>query len=354
VPKISMTSIDGRAICVDRTAKVAAPQRNSAERTRGSQAKSTFALWREEFRANDPATARHFFETAYQPGWQVTGLKAGSEVLHRRSETSLMILDEICLPGQVNCTVQPGDRVVVIQPRVGTVRCAGDDERQREDDPVLFARGLDSVLHLSDAAFAVISIDTSVLRAVAAEVPVPLPAEIRFLEARPRSAATTRAWQRTVDYVSATLTSPDAARQPLIVAAAARTVAAALLECFSSTFDRRAGGQPEPTVPASLDRAIAFIHRMAMDNIGIDDIAESVNLTPRAVQYLFRRQLDTTPTEYLRQVRMHRAHQDLIAGDRTVTTVAAIAAKWGFAHTGRFAVLYRQTYGQSPHTTLRD
>jgi hypothetical protein len=35
-------------------------------------------------------------------------------------------------------------------------------------------------------------------------------------------------------------------------------------------------------------------------------------------------------------------------------TVTAIAARWGFMNPGRFAVLYRQTSGQSPHTALRD
>lgn len=154
-----------------------------------------------------------------------------------------------------------------------------------------------------------------------------------------------------MDYVSATFDSPDTTRQPLIVAATARIVAAALLECFASTLDRAPGSDNEP-VPA-LNRAVSFIHRRAMDDIGVHDIAQSVHLTPRAVQYLFRRELGATPTEYLRRVRLHRAHQDLIAGNHAVTTVAAIAAKWGFAHTGRFAVLYRQTYGQSPHETLR-
>jgi transcriptional regulator GlxA family with amidase domain len=151
--------------------------------------------------------------------------------------------------------------------------------------------------------------------------------------------------------VSETFASVDATHHPLIVAACASTVAATLLDCFSSTLDRRSDSTGE-SVP-SLNRAVSFIHRRAMDDIGVHDIAASVHLTPRAVQYLFRRELDTTPTEYLRHVRLHRAHQDLIAGDRSVTTVGAIAAKWGFAHTGRFAVLYRQTYGQSPHTTLR-
>jgi len=55
----------------------------------------------------------------------------------------------------------------------------------------------------------------------------------------------------------------------------------------------------------------------------------------------------------MRRVRLSRAHQELIAGTPSTTTVTGIAQRWGFAHTGRFAVLYRQTYGQSPHTTLR-
>jgi transcriptional regulator GlxA family with amidase domain len=57
--------------------------------------------------------------------------------------------------------------------------------------------------------------------------------------------------------------------------------------------------------------------------------------------------------EYARRVRLHHAHCDLVAADRWQTTVAAIAAKWGFAHTGHFATRYRETYGQSPHETLQ-
>jgi AraC-like DNA-binding protein len=50
---------------------------------------------------------------------------------------------------------------------------------------------------------------------------------------------------------------------------------------------------------------------------------------------------------------LHHAHQDLLAGARPRDTVTEIAARWGFIHAGAFAAVYRQTYGQSPHTTLR-
>jgi transcriptional regulator GlxA family with amidase domain len=109
----------------------------------------------------------------------------------------------------------------------------------------------------------------------------------------------------------------------------------------------------DPALSETLKDAVDFIHRHASDDVSINDVAAAVHLTPRAVQYLFRRQLDTTPTEYMRRVRLHRAHDELIAGSPSNNTVTEIAQRWGFAHTGRFAVLYRQTYGQSPHTTLK-
>ena len=34
-------------------------------------------------------------------------------------------------------------------------------------------------------------------------------------------------------------------------------------------------------------------------------------------------------------------------------TVAELAARWGFAHPGRFAVAYRAKFGHSPSETLR-
>ena len=57
--------------------------------------------------------------------------------------------------------------------------------------------------------------------------------------------------------------------------------------------------------------------------------------------------------EYVRRVRLHYDRQDLVIASRQQTTVTEIASKWGFAHAGRFAVDYRQRYGESPHVTLR-
>jgi AraC-like DNA-binding protein len=63
------------------------------------------------------------------------------------------------------------------------------------------------------------------------------------------------------------------------------------------------------------------------------------HVTPRAVQYMFRRHLDTTPLQYVRRLRRHYAHQDLLAAEGNQDTVTAIAVALG-VH--RSTVRYRR------------
>jgi transcriptional regulator GlxA family with amidase domain len=105
--------------------------------------------------------------------------------------------------------------------------------------------------------------------------------------------------------------------------------------------------------PKLLRGAIAFIHDNAHRDIGLTDIASALNVTPRSVQYAFRRHLNTTPLEYLRRVRLAHAHHDLLAADPAVDTVMDIAGRWGFGHAGRFSMVYKRTFGTPPSKTLR-
>jgi transcriptional regulator GlxA family with amidase domain len=114
-----------------------------------------------------------------------------------------------------------------------------------------------------------------------------------------------------------------------------------------------AGPDSDGDVPRILRQAVAFIHENADADIGLEDIAAVGNVTPRSVQYAFRRHLGTTPLEYLRRVRLDRAHRDLQAADPATDTVTAIAGRWGFAHAGRFSLVYKATFGTAPSATLR-
>lgn len=173
-----------------------------------------------------------------------------------------------------------------------------------------------------------------------------------------QGAVSKEAGQHLVDVVDhicrKVITNRHAAASPLVASTVQRYLAAAMLSAFPNT------ALLEPTVedrrdstPVLLRRAIGFIDDNAHTDISPTDIARAVYVSPRALQYMFRKHRNCTPGEYLRQARLQYAHMDLLQANRATTTVAEVARRWGFGNVGRFAVYYRQTYGQSPHVTLR-
>jgi AraC-like DNA-binding protein len=172
---------------------------------------------------------------------------------------------------------------------------------------------------------------------------------------RPVTPAAGRHWSETMQYVAGLLkNSPLLATAPLARRELAWLVNSAVLACFpNSTLDAEAASYAGDT-PQPLRRARAFIDDHAGDPITLSDIAVAARLSPRGLQAAFRRHLDTTPLAYLRGVRMERAHRDLQrAGPGDGVSVAALAAKWGFTHLGRFAIEYRRQFGVYPSYTLR-
>ncbi|MDN4522391.1 helix-turn-helix transcriptional regulator [Mycolicibacterium austroafricanum] len=107
------------------------------------------------------------------------------------------------------------------------------------------------------------------------------------------------------------------------------------------------------TQPRMLRRALDFIHENAQYDITIRDIAAAADVTPRAIQYAFREHMATTPLEYLRRVRLERAHQELKSADPAYDTVTSIAGRCGFSHPGRFSSAYKEVFGTEPSRTLR-
>ncbi|HSA53537.1 MAG TPA: AraC family transcriptional regulator [Yinghuangia sp.] len=108
--------------------------------------------------------------------------------------------------------------------------------------------------------------------------------------------------------------------------------------------------------PAALRRAMAYCEDNAARPISVAQIAEAALVSTRTVHELFRTHLNSTPLAYLRRVRLAGAHADLVAiaeGNAAPRTVAYVAQRWGFPHTGRFSRAYREAYGRFPGETLR-
>ncbi|TDL03594.1 AraC family transcriptional regulator [Mycolicibacterium obuense] len=105
--------------------------------------------------------------------------------------------------------------------------------------------------------------------------------------------------------------------------------------------------------PRMLRRALDFIHDNAQYDITIRDISAAADVTPRAIQYAFREHVGVTPLEYLRRIRLERAHRELKSADPTRDTVTSIAGRCGFTHPGRFSSAYKEIFGTEPSRTLR-
>ncbi len=82
-------------------------------------------------------------------------------------------------------------------------------------------------------------------------------------------------------------------------------------------------------------------------------IASKVHISVRALQEGFRRDLETTPMTYLRDLRLEAVHRDLQSSEPGGLSVAEIAHSHGVNHLGRFAQQYRERFGILPSETLR-
>jgi AraC-like DNA-binding protein len=82
------------------------------------------------------------------------------------------------------------------------------------------------------------------------------------------------------------------------------------------------------------------------------ELAVAAGVSQRTMEYAFREKLEMTPAAYLRIYRLNAAHRELLAADPKVSTVTSIALKWGFSHPGRFSVIHRKMFNETPSEAL--
>ena len=104
--------------------------------------------------------------------------------------------------------------------------------------------------------------------------------------------------------------------------------------------------------PGPIARAVRTLQDRPAEPWSTTTLALEVHLSVRAVQEGFQRHVGTPPMTYLRAVRLRRVHEELRRADPASTTVAAVAMQWGFVHMSRFAIAYRQAFGEAPSQTL--
>lgn len=161
-------------------------------------------------------------------------------------------------------------------------------------------------------------------------------------------------WARLARYGAGVLAS-EAFEEPLVRAELTRHLAVGLLECFPLVGDREERYLSMEAQTRRYRAAVQFLDDHAAEPVTVEDAARAAGTTTAALVRAFRANhpLGLTPAQYLRRTRVDAAHRDLAAGDPGAgDTVKKIAARWGFAHPGRFARYYRQVYGTTPRHTL--
>lgn len=106
--------------------------------------------------------------------------------------------------------------------------------------------------------------------------------------------------------------------------------------------------------PRVIRRVVELIDSAPDTAFTVADLALSAGVSERSLHLAFRRQFGISPMSYVRRRRLEQAHDELLRLDPGAgTRVTDVALRHGFAHTGRFAAVYRARFGEPPSTTLR-
>ncbi|MBO1332265.1 helix-turn-helix transcriptional regulator [Streptomyces sp. VRA16 Mangrove soil] len=309
------------------------------------------------FDSSDLEVTEDFLSRSYARMRIGNGTPGSSRARIRRDALPGVTVDELDL--DMSYSVTPLGKICLCLVHEGTIRdhtFSDVEDAFGPGDMVSFAPPeLPYQGRICGARYNITMLDPELLTRVAATDPRAEPGPVRLLGHRPTSAAAAGHLQRTIIHVrDHVLADPAVAAEPLIVSTAAQHLAASVLAAFPNTaFTEPTGTDRHDSHSGTLRRAVDHIEDHAHEPLTVAEIAAAAHVTVRALQYAFRRHMDTTPLAHLRRVRLARAHAELRDADPgTGVTVTSVAARWGFYHPGRFATLYRDTYGRPPHHTL--
>lgn len=97
----------------------------------------------------------------------------------------------------------------------------------------------------------------------------------------------------------------------------------------------------------AISRVLAIIHKEYMNDIGLEEIAQRVNLSPGYLSTLFSQQLGQSYVKYVNHYRLNAAERAL---SETNIRVSDIAASVGFPNESYFISLFKQHFGMTPRS----
>ncbi|GGB87216.1 transcriptional regulator [Marinobacterium zhoushanense] len=107
---------------------------------------------------------------------------------------------------------------------------------------------------------------------------------------------------------------------------------------------------------AGMDRGfaelIAYIDAHIKEEIDVDELAQTSNVSVRTVYNQFSKHFGLTPRLYVKHAKLKNLRAELISNHK-VRNVTEVALDYGFTHLGRFSSDYRKMFGELPSETFK-
>ncbi len=95
----------------------------------------------------------------------------------------------------------------------------------------------------------------------------------------------------------------------------------------------------------TVERAVELINNGALDDAGVEVLAERLGIGPRHLSRLFRKHLGASPAQVARTSRIQRGKRLL---DETDLSMTEIALRSGFRSLRRFNIVFAEVYKRPP------
>lgn len=99
--------------------------------------------------------------------------------------------------------------------------------------------------------------------------------------------------------------------------------------------------------------AFEVLEARAGDAIYLAELCHAANVSERTLRSAFQHLYSVSPIRYLQLRRMELVRRALRDADPREARVSEVASRFGFTNLGRFAMEFRQLYGDSPSQALR-
>lgn len=137
--------------------------------------------------------------------------------------------------------------------------------------------------------------------------------------------------------------------QPQLLNHYSRVIATKLM----TMLDHNVSLEQPTLIDVSFERLVHYIEENIKNDLCVKKLAHQAHMSTRSIYHLFEKQAKTTPKHFIRQKKLQAVHKVLMDPSAQVPNITALALEYGFTHLGRFAEVYRETFGMLPSDALK-